>query len=154
MIRSSSALLLAYCWADPGTQGFRSKSWSAMILGRKASNLQIIKEWMRVRCAPFSSTLRHPFKVRSNQRSERDQREKFITKSRHHKSYSIASNLCKTDNFHFCESPMPASGLVSVIDGEVLRILRRRAASVLPPFHISGGDRGSGFSDGERRTPS
>ena len=60
--------------------------------------------------------------------------------------YLIASILCKTDNFQFNESPIPASGLFKEIEGELLRFFRRRAASVLPPFHTSGGDSGKGLS--------
>lgn len=69
----------------------------------------------------------------------------------HYEVYLIALNRRKTDNFQFSESPIPASGLVRLRERRLLRFLqRRRAASVFPPFHTSGGDSGKGVSEGER----
>lgn len=65
--------------------------------------------------------------------------------------YLIALNRCKTDNFQFSESPIPASGFVRLSEERKLPRFRqrRRAASVLPPFHTSGGDSGNGVAGGD-----
>ena len=67
----------------------------------------------------------------------------------------MAFILCKTDSFQFSASPMPASVLARLterklsrrlsrkLSRKVSRFLRRRAASVLPPFHHASGAEGS-----------